>query len=126
MKGIFDQLSFDDQSPIYLQIVVFVKRSIAAGDLGDGDEIPSRRSLAALLGINPMTVQKAYHTLETEGIIRTQSNARSVVCLSEQRSNAIKAELARQASKKFVQDAKAINLDFKEVVNLISRLWDEE
>ena len=47
-------------SPIYMQIILHIKRGAAAGTVKDGDELPSRRMLSALLGVNPNTVQKAY------------------------------------------------------------------
>ena len=53
-----------DTSPIYLQILLYIKRGIIAGSIVDGAELPSRRVLSALLGVNPNTVQKAYKLLE--------------------------------------------------------------
>ena len=65
-------ISFDDflllpGTPIYWQIILYLKRGIAAGTVANGDELPSRRTLSALLGVNPNTVQKAYRLLEEEG-----------------------------------------------------------
>ena len=57
----------DNSSPIYLQILAFVKRGIASGKIKDSDELPSRRALSVLLGINPNTVQRAYLELERKG-----------------------------------------------------------
>ena len=60
----FDQFKLEDGMPIYLQIVLYIKRGIIAGVIADGDELPSRRILSALLGVNPNTVQKTYRLLE--------------------------------------------------------------
>ena len=49
----------EGSEPIYLQIVGYIKRGIVAGEIPSGDELPSRRMLSALLGVNPNTVQKA-------------------------------------------------------------------
>ena len=51
------------------QIIRYIKRGAVAGTIRDGDELPSRRVLSALLGINPNTVQKAFHLLEEEQLI---------------------------------------------------------
>ena len=51
--------------------LLFLKREAVAGTIRDGDELPSRRVLSALLGVNPNTVQKAYRMLEEEGLIYT-------------------------------------------------------
>ncbi len=56
--------------PVYRQIVEQVRFLIASGRLRRGDELPSTRSLAQRLGINPMTVSKAYSQLEADGILR--------------------------------------------------------
>ena len=60
----FDGFTIEDGSPIYLQIILYIKRCIIAGTIVDGDELPSRRVLSALLGVNPNTIQKAYRLLE--------------------------------------------------------------
>ena len=60
----FDSFRMEEGVPIYLQIMRFVERSIAAGTARDQEELPSRRTLSAMLGVNPNTVQKAYRLLE--------------------------------------------------------------
>ena len=67
----FEEMKLDENSPIYLQIIDFIKGGLAAGTIVYGDELPSRRMLSALLGINPNTVQKAYAALEQQGIVYT-------------------------------------------------------
>ena len=63
----------EDGTPIYLQILLFIKRGIIAGTVVNGDELPSRRVLSALLGVNPNTVQKAYRLLEEDGLKTAQA-----------------------------------------------------
>ena len=60
----FEQFRMEDGVPIYLQILLYIKRGMVAGTVVDGDELPSRRMLSALLSVNPNTVQKAYRMLE--------------------------------------------------------------
>ena len=60
----FEQFTQEEGSPIYLQILRYIKRGVVAGSIADGDELPSRRVLSALLGFNPNTVQKACRILE--------------------------------------------------------------
>ena len=52
----FEAFRAVDGTPVYLQIINFIKRGAIAGTIRDGDELPSRRVLSALLGINPNTV----------------------------------------------------------------------
>ncbi|MBR6101593.1 MAG: GntR family transcriptional regulator [Ruminococcus sp.] len=58
-----------DKTPIFEQLCRSVCREIAAGDLREGDRLPSARELAKLLQLNPNTVAKAYGLLERDGII---------------------------------------------------------
>lgn len=126
MGSLFDRLVFNDQQPVYQQIIAFIKQAVAAGELRQDDEIPSRRSLAAQLGINPMTVQKAYKLMEDEGLIRTQPNARSLICVTERQRQVVRDELTRSEVAKFVRQARTLHLEFKDVVDLISKLWDQD
>lgn len=55
--------------PVYRQIIDQVKFHVASGLLKPGDELPSTRALSSELGINPMTISKAYSFLERDGVV---------------------------------------------------------
>src|SRR5688572_7119223 len=63
------QISSDDGTPIYQQIVAQIKYMVATGRLAAGDEVPPIRTLAERLVINPNTVARAYLELERAGIV---------------------------------------------------------
>ena len=65
----FGAFRAEDGTPIYLQIIKYLKQGVVSGAVADGDELPSRRVLSALLGLNPNTVQKACRMLEEEGLL---------------------------------------------------------
>jgi GntR family transcriptional regulator len=65
----FEMFQMQEGSPIYQQILLFIKRGIIAGTIRDGDELPSRRVLSARLGVNPNTVMRTYEKLTAEGVI---------------------------------------------------------
>ena len=58
--------------PIYRQIMDGVRYSVATGQIGRGDRLPSVRDLATSLGVNPTTIQKAYGELEHQGVVETR------------------------------------------------------
>ena len=62
----FTKLELNTAEPVYVQIVSFVKRQIFTGTAEKGESLPSRRELAAILKINPNTVQKAFRLMEEE------------------------------------------------------------
>jgi GntR family transcriptional regulator len=55
--------------PIFRQLMDQVKVNIASGVLKPGDELPSIRSLSVPLGVNPMTISKAYNLLVHDEIL---------------------------------------------------------
>lgn len=59
----------NDDRPVYLRIRDVIAATILDGKAGDGDILPSVRSLAADCGANPLTVAKAYQTFQDEGLI---------------------------------------------------------
>jgi GntR family transcriptional regulator len=61
-------MSSDDR-PVYLRLRDSIAATILDGRVGDGDPLPSVRSLAAEHGANPLTVAKAYQTFQDEGLI---------------------------------------------------------
>ena len=67
----FEGFLIGEGSPIYQQILLFIKRGAVAGTIADGDELPSRRVLSALLGVNPNTIARAFTLLEEEGYVRS-------------------------------------------------------
>ena len=77
------QLDFGDHRPLYEQICDKLKELIISGALGENERIPSVRELAAMLAINPNTIQKAYKELEAEGFIYSQRARGSFVSPAE-------------------------------------------
>lgn len=62
-------LDFESEEPIYTQLKQQIIAGIARKDLLPGEDLPSIRSLAADIGINLHTVNKAYQQLRQEGFI---------------------------------------------------------
>jgi len=68
-----------DRKPLCEQIIDNVKNLILSGEFAADDKLPSVRSLAKELGINPNTIQKAYAQLERQGIIVTLPGRGSMI-----------------------------------------------
>ncbi len=86
--------------PVYRQLMDQIKFHIASGLLAPGDELPSTRSLSAELGVNPMTISKAYSYLEMEDIIERRPGRPLVVkelgvgAMSDRRIEQLRQNLA--------------------------------
>lgn len=115
----------DGQSPIYQQIVLYIQRGLAAGLIRDGDELPSRRALSALLGVNPNTVQKSYRLLEEAGIIASTPGAKSCVTTTPARNDRIRAQLLEDQARAVVCAMQQMRVSKAEALAAIERLWEE-
>ncbi len=120
----FEKFIMEDGTPIYLQILLYIKRGIIAGTISDGDELPSRRVLSALLGVNPNTVQKAYRMLEEEGLIASHSGAKSYMVLPPETIEKVRAELLEGDGRNIVSAMKQMGLSKAEALALLEKYWD--
>ncbi len=114
-----------DGFPIYLQIMNYIKRGCVAGTIVKDDVLPSRRYLSALLGINPMTVQKAFKMLEDEGLITTMQGSGSVIIADNESINRIKLELLEGEIRKMTEYFKQMNISQQKAIELLEEYWED-
>lgn len=92
-------LDYKDTRPIYEQIVEKFKQLILKGVLKKDEQMPSVRSLAMELSINPNTIQKAYAELERQGFIYTVKGRGNFIAdngrLLEERKKELKLDLLK-------------------------------
>lgn len=119
----FDDFVAEDGLPIYLQIVRHIKRGIVSGVIENGDEVPSRRVLSALLGVNPNTIQKSYAILESEGLMESRSGAKSYMVVDEERAAAVRRQLLESDVAAVVNSLKRMGLSKDEALSLIKNYW---
>ncbi|MDE7327526.1 MAG: GntR family transcriptional regulator [Lachnospiraceae bacterium] len=122
----FDGFFLTDKSPIYLQIIRFVKQGIAAGVIGNQEEVPSRRALSALLGVNPNTVQKAFRMLEEEGILVSRLGAKSYTSVDKDTMHRIRRELTLEETGRWVEAMRQLGVGEQEALKLAGELWKKE
>ena len=121
----FEDFILENDGPIYLQIIRYLKQGTAAGTIGDQEEVPSRRMLSALLGVNPNTIQKAYRLLEEEGILLSRSGAKSNICADPEKRKQIRQELLQNDTRSWVDAMKSLKLSEKEALDLARHIWEE-
>lgn len=120
----FDSFLMEAGIPIYLQIILFIKRGMVSGQIRPGDELPSRRVLSALLGVNPNTIQKAYRMLEEEGLVASHAGAKSYVVLDEVTLTRIRAELLESDARTLIDAMKQMGLSKEDALALIENHWN--
>lgn len=111
-------IDFKDRRPIYEQVVEKLSDLMVRGILEQNSQLPSVRSLATDLSINPNTIQRAYAELERQGYIYSVKGRGSFVAenhqIREQKKREIYGHLGR-----LVEDAKGVGvtmLEFQEQV----------
>lgn len=110
---------FDNDRPIYLQIVELFKLFIISGDAQPGEKLMSVRELAAEAGVNPNTMQRALTELEREGLMYTNRTSGRYITESVSVISGIKNDYARQKTDDFLSDMKKIGFDTEETIKLL-------
>lgn len=119
----FEHFVQEDGTPIYLQILRYIKRGVVAGTIQNGDELPSRRVLSALLGVNPNTVQKACRMLEEEGLLCSFAGSKSLMVLDERRVSAIRTQLLAEDALAAVRGLRQMGISKAEAMSLLEQAW---
>ena len=120
----FDSFIAQDGVPIYLQIVKHIKSGIVSGTVVNGDEVPSRRVLSALLGVNPNTIQKAYKMLEDDGLMESHSGAKSYMCFDDTMVALVRKQLLESDATAIISSLKQMGLSKEEALALIETHWE--
>jgi GntR family transcriptional regulator len=112
--------------PIYRQIMDQVCQLASAGRIRPGDFLPSVRTLAKELAVNPMTISKAYSLLERDGVIENV-RGQGVRLLSPQSDVAFEERKAviKQSLRQVVSQAHQLGLSPKQVQDLLKALYEE-
>ncbi len=113
--------------PIYDQIVSQIKNQIMAGELVEGEALPSMRVLAKELRISVITTKRAYEELEREGFIVSITGKGSFVASMD--TELIREEVLKQIEEhmsKAVDKANRANISLKELTQLLEYLYKED
>lgn len=113
---------FDNERPIYIQLVEKLKAKIISGELKQGERIPSVRELALIARVNPNTMQKALVELENEGLVYTERTNGKFVTNNQELINKIKKELAKEKVENYLNDMKNIGINYKDAIIYLQEL----
>ena len=113
--------------PVYRQLMDQIKFHVASGLLSPGDELPSTRALSSELGVNPMTVSKAYSFLEKEDVVERRPGRPLVVrALDEEPLQQRKLDQLRESLAGPVTIARQLGLDPELAQRLFAEMLNEE
>ncbi|MFV0344339.1 MAG: GntR family transcriptional regulator [Anaerocolumna sp.] len=117
-------MEFDNNIPIYLQVIKELKKDMIHGVLGLGDKLPSGRELALTYQINPNTANRIYKEMEAEGICFTKRGLGTFVTEDEKRLKEIRMEMAESLLSNFVAGMTELKFEKEEVIAFIEEKYE--
>lgn len=111
-------LDYKDRRPIYEQVAEKLEELMLLGILGENEPLPSVRSLAMELSINPNTIQRAYVELERQGYIYTVKGKGSFVAENSVMKEKRKKDLLIQVSE-VIDEAIRLGISGEEIKNMV-------
>ena len=118
-------LDYRDARPIYEQVRDNLRRLMVSGAIQEGEKLPSVRSLASNLAINPNTIQRAYMQLEQEGLIYPVKGTGNFIADSEEVRKLSKASYIKEL-KTLIRKGKAMGMEAEELIYIIRECYKEE
>ena len=112
---------FDNQKPIYAQIVDVIRLRIITGTYAPGSRLPSVRELAGEASVNPNTMQKALTELEGSGLIYAVRTSGRFITEDESEIALERSRLAGQRVEEFLRQMGDLRIGKEEVIRLIRR-----
>ena len=113
--------------PVYRQLMDQIRFHVSSGLLKPGDELPSTRALSAKLGVNPMTVSKAFGLLEEEGVLTRRPGLQSVVRIHRNDElHATRIEQLEENLRPIATNTRQLGLEPDEATAVFRRLLEED
>ena len=112
-------MNFNNDRPIYLQLLEQLQILIISGNINIGERIPSVRDLALEYKINPNTVQKALQELETIGLIYTERTNGKFVTNDKKIIDKYKKEFANQQVNNYFKSMSKLGFSKEEAINYL-------
>lgn len=112
-------IDFHNNTPIYIQLLDYMKTYIISGQINCGDKLPSVRELALMFNVNPNTMQKALVELEEEKLIVTERTNGKYVTQDKEIIERLKEEYARDIISNFYTSMKKIGIEEKDAYSYL-------
>ncbi len=118
-------LDYRDKRPLYEQVEEKLTELIAKGVLQEDEKLPSVRTLAIELSINPNTVQRAYKELETSGFIYTVQGRGNFVSNSDSWADSKQMQIIKEIEELLLQAMK-FGVTRDKILEIIDRVCKKE
>lgn len=116
-------MEFDNNLPIYIQVIQDIKRDIMKGNLNLGDKLPSGRDLALQYKINPNTSSRIYKELEMMDLCYTKRGLGTFVTEEASKVKEIKEEMAETLLESFINGMRDLGFKKEEILELLKEKY---
>ena len=116
------EFTFDNNIPIYIQLLEYMKIYLISGVFKSGEKIPSVRDLASTFKVNPNTMQKALGELESMELIYTERTNGKYVTKDTKLIEKLKDEYAMTLATSYFQGMKKIGLGKADSIKYLERV----
>ena len=113
---------FDNNIPIYIQLLDYLKIYLISGVFKSGEKLPSVREFATTFKVNPNTMQKALSELESMKLIYTERTNGKYVTKDQKLIDKLKDEYAMTLAKSYMQGMKKIGLGKADSIKYLERI----
>ncbi|WP_416324697.1 GntR family transcriptional regulator [[Eubacterium] hominis] len=117
-------MNFNDNIPIYIQIMDECKRRMITGVYAPGSKVPPVRELAVEFGVNPNTVQRAMSDLEREGLFISERTSGRFICKDTELIHALKKSVVNDRILSFLNEMKQYGCEEEEIIQMIRERYD--
>jgi GntR family transcriptional regulator len=117
-------MEFDNNIPIYMQVMNDIKKDMVNGVLALGEKLPSGRDLALKYKINPNTANRIYKEMEAEEICYTKRGLGTFVTEDKDKLKSIREEMAGTLLQKFIEGMKQLGFSKEELIHLLSEKYN--
>ncbi|WP_315070584.1 GntR family transcriptional regulator [uncultured Clostridium sp.] len=117
--------NFNDDKPIYIQLMEQIQLRIVSGIYKAGEKLPSVRDMASEASVNPNTMQKALTELERTGLVFSQRTSGRFITEDINMIKDIKNGLAKDQIQKFLYNMEKIGYTKNETIELIKVISKE-
>ena len=117
---------FNNELPIYTQLVEQIKHAIVAGELAPGVRMTPVRDLSIEAGVNPNTMQRALQQLEREGLVYSQRSSGRFVTEDVGVIDRAKQALAAAYLRRFREEMRGIGYTQEEMIGLLQSSREED
>ncbi len=119
-------MEYNAAIPIYLQVMISIKRDIVTGKIQPGEKLPSVRDLAIQYSINPNTVSRVYRELEMEHVCFTKRGMGTFVTEDTDHVVQMREDMARGLVQEFLAGMRQLGISEEEAEKLVDEYREKE